>query len=806
MERETEILAPAGSLECLQAAVAAGADAVYLGGSAFGARAYADNLDEKTLLEAIDYVHLHGRKIYLTVNTLLKEKELEGQLYSWLLPYYKQGLDAVIVQDTGVLRFIREHFPGLALHASTQMSVCGTDGALLLKKEGAVRVVTARELSLEEVETVARETGMEVESFVHGALCYCYSGQCLFSSFLGGRSGNRGQCAQPCRLAYRAEGQKHPSRLLSLKDMCTVEILPELIEAGICSFKIEGRMKKPEYVAGVTSVYRKYTDRYLEMRQAKGAVWAKEHFQVEEADRRILLDLYNRGGFHTGYYHTRNGREMMSLERAGHAGVPAVRIQEKKGRILKGTALTDLNPGDVLELPRRRGQEKPDTCTCRTACRKGKKTEIPVHPDTPFRAGMILNRTRNEQLIQSLRETWCGQKIKEKIKGKFILQKGKSAKLVVQCSGIRAKAAGDVPQPSISRPLDKKTVAEQTEKTGNTPFVFEELDVELEEGLFLPVQSIKTLRRKALEELEKKILAPYRREEALPGSREERTAVTRENEALGSPALCAEVHSREQLLALADCPGIRRIYVDSMFFSRTGGGREYREIISEIQEQGKEAWLILPWVFREATRCRYEDRKEQLLQSGWDGFLVRNLESFAFLKRAGWQGPVRTDFGLYQFNREAKRFWEEQGADGFTAPLELNRQELETLGLERGELVAYGYLPLMISAGCVRKTLGNCKKESGYTTITDRYRKEFVVQNNCEECYNILYNADPLYLGDQMEEIKALGPESLRLLFTVENGEECRRTAERYLCALAGEEEPWTGGAYTRGHFKRGIK
>ena len=208
MKNKVEILAPAGSMESLKASIAAGADAVYTGGMMFGARAYAHNLSKEELLEAIDYVHLHGRKLYLTVNTLIKEREMENELYEYLLPYYEQGLDAVIVQDIGVFRFIKEHFPGLALHASTQMTIAGIDGAKLLEREGAERVVTSRELSIEEVKKIADETDLEIESFVHGALCYCYSGQCLFSSFLGGRSGNRGQCAQPCRLLYQAEGEK----------------------------------------------------------------------------------------------------------------------------------------------------------------------------------------------------------------------------------------------------------------------------------------------------------------------------------------------------------------------------------------------------------------------------------------------------------------------------------------------------------------------------------------------------------------------------------------------------------------------
>ena len=261
-----EVLAPAGSYESFHAAIAAGADAVYLAGNLFGARAFAQNFSEEELLHVIDEAHLHGRKIYLTVNTLLKEKELEEKLYTYLEPYYNEGLDAVIVQDMGVFSYIREHFPDLPVHASTQMTITGPEGAALMTRMGAVRIVTARELSLEEIRRIYQETGVEIESFVHGALCYCYSGQCLFSSLIGGRSGNRGRCAQTCRLPFdvlRRLDENNPNEnknkkkengvlnpgdskyVLSLKDLCTLDILPDILEAGVYSLKIEGRMKSP---------------------------------------------------------------------------------------------------------------------------------------------------------------------------------------------------------------------------------------------------------------------------------------------------------------------------------------------------------------------------------------------------------------------------------------------------------------------------------------------------------------------------------------------------------------------------------
>ena len=321
-DRRAELLSPAGNEEGFYGAVHAGADAVYLAGARFGARAYADNFTTESLTACIRYAHLLGRKIYLTVNTLLKEDEL-SELYDYLAPFYEAGLDAVIVQDLGVLRLIRDHFPNLKLHVSTQMTVCSSYGAGLLKSMGAKRIVPARELGLQELAVMRRQADIEIEAFIHGAMCYCYSGQCLFSSILGGRSGNRGRCAQPCRLPYSVSlggTRQKECYPLSLKDMCTIEHIPALIEAGIDSFKIEGRMKKPEYTAGVTAVYRRYMDMYYKLQEDMGAKEAAAAYQVDKADMELLQSLYIRSGIQDGYCFRRNGREMVTLESPAYSG------------------------------------------------------------------------------------------------------------------------------------------------------------------------------------------------------------------------------------------------------------------------------------------------------------------------------------------------------------------------------------------------------------------------------------------------------------------------------------------------------
>ena len=330
-QNNIELLAPAGSYEGFEAALGAGADAVYVGGAMFGARAYARNFDEEELLHAIDVAHIHGKKLYLTVNTLLKNRELKEELVSYLEPYYNAGLDAVIVQDMGVFSLLKREFPGLHLHASTQMTVTGPEGMKFLADQGAARVVAARELSLEELSLMHEASPIEIEAFVHGALCYSYSGQCLMSSLLGGRSGNRGRCAQPCRLPYQVknfrtrEYGKGDFCPLSLKDICTIEILPEIIGAGVTSLKIEGRMKQPSYTAGVTGMYRKYLDLLFE----KGP----ENYHVTDKDKKYLLDLFNRGGSCTGYYQMGNGPAMMAFTNEKKTGEVSLEPKQLKTKI-----------------------------------------------------------------------------------------------------------------------------------------------------------------------------------------------------------------------------------------------------------------------------------------------------------------------------------------------------------------------------------------------------------------------------------------------------------------------------------------
>lgn len=790
--QKIEILAPAGSFDSFRAAIAAGADAVYAGGPRFGARAYAENFTEELLLEAIDYAHLHGRKFYLTVNTLLKDSEIDT-LGEYLEPLYEGGLDAVIVQDMGVFDYVRTHFPEMDIHASTQMTVTAPEGAKFLQDEGAVRVVPARELSLEEIRDMKALTGMEIECFVHGALCYCYSGQCLLSSLIGGRSGNRGQCAQPCRLPYTINKDKE--HWLSPKDICTLELIPDLIEAGIDSFKIEGRMKRSEYVAGVTSMYRKYVDLYLEN--------GRKGFSVSSEDKEALMDLYNRGGFSSGYYTQHNGREMMSIKRPNHAGVAAVSVTAQKGREVTGKALTEIHKGDVLEFP---GNQ--DNYTFGKNYGKGEQVSFLAPKGQKLLRNQILYRTKNELLLKNLSDMYVFGKIKEKIYGFLTLSVGKPAKLVVCLGGISAEVCSEqnVEQASSS-PLDETRIRKQMSKTGNTEFEFEHLDISIEGDVFLPMQQLNELRRQGLEALQNAVCEKHHRNKrySLESENQEAECITKQRQ--GKPlSLSVLVETEEQLCAAVDFADISRIYVDSAMSGELLDCPNALELCREARTAGKEVFLAMPHIFREKTEKLFMKQYTDILKERFDGVLVRNLETLRFLEKCTFDRTVILDHNLYVFNRYTKAFWEKYGADGFTLPLELNRREIERLGAEGSEMIIYGYLPVMVSAQCVTNTVSGCKKREGMLTMTDRLNNPFTVRNRCRECYNIIYNPAPLYLLDQDKEIKELECRSVRLQFSKENAAQTREVLKEYReIFVEGHELSRLPDKYTRGHFKRGI-
>lgn len=808
--RQIEILAPAGSYDCFRAAMAAGADAVYAGGTRFGARAYADNFTEEELIRAIEEAHLFDKRLYLTVNTLLKENETD-ELSGYLTPLYERGLDAVIVQDIGVLEYVRTNFPGLEIHASTQMTITGYPGALFLEQAGAKRVVPARELSLEEIRLIRSHTDMEIECFVHGALCYCYSGQCLLSSVIGGRSGNRGQCAQPCRLPWTVNGRQ--GYYMSLKDMCTLELIPDLIEAGIDSFKIEGRMKKPEYVAAVTAMYRKYADLYLEKGRAG--------FAVEPEDREILMDLYNRGGFHTGYYERHNGADMLCSDRPNHAGVPALKTESCQGRRIEGTALTDLRKGDVIET----GKGKKNNYTVGCEVKKGARLSFLLPKGMTVKKGTVFPRIRNENLIQTLHRDFLTAALQIDVHGILTLIPGCSAELKVSCRDCSFSIRSDEPvQKAQKRPLDAEQLKKRLSKTGGTEFSFNPLEIHMKENVFFPMQELNRMRREALGELRRKLITAFYRSDDKKNElksviHERKTneftfALKRHTDFGDSdsrPFLSVLTETAEQLTAagkyLTDHPGsrIRRIYADCHMSGNFFTDEKVTETLRQLRSQGREIYVAMPRIFRRTDLKVFEKEQASFLNFPLDGILVRNYEEIQMLKDCGFDKNIILDHNLYVFNRYAKKFWTGYGIAGFTAPAELSAAELAGLGLESAELIVYGHLPVMVTAQCISSAVSSCKGRSGITYIEDRYRNRYPVKNYCASCYNIIYNTRPVYLGDQTEQIRRINPDGLRIQFSVEGRKQTLYILSLFENLETGEKPTQAEFDYTQGHFKRGI-
>ena len=793
-DRKIEILAPAGSYESFHAAIVAGADAVYAGGPKFGARAFAENFTEAQLLNAIDYAHLHQRKFYLTVNTLLKDYEIE-QLPEYLEPLYQRGLDAVIVQDMGVLNVVRQYFPDMDIHASTQMTVTGVNGAQFLKENGAVRVVPAREISLEEVRNIKSVTGMEMECFVHGALCYCYSGQCLLSSLIGGRSGNRGQCAQPCRLPYTVDGEK--GYLLSLKDICTLDIIPDLIEAGIDSFKIEGRMKRPEYVAGVTSIYRKYVDLYLKNPQ--------KPYLVEDKDKEMLMDLFNRGGFHTGYYKQKNGRNMITTQKPNHIGVKVGDVLSQKGREVQMRALTDIAAGDLIEF-----KNEAQRYTTGKSCKQGEVITILAPKGMRLPAGEVLYRVQSPELLNTLETSYSEGKVIEKLYGYISMEAGKAAKLVV-CKdeySVEVESEQQV-EAASSRPLDEERIKKQLQKTGNTEFAFDMLDVELHGEVFLPMQQLNEMRRKALEELEKKIQDSFHRKTAEKRVLQEEILDTasvkfskKENK------LSVLVETQEQLEAvLENDNSVACIYVDSNLDTTGLDAELWNGISDRIHKKNIEVFLAMPRIFRNQTIEIFEQAYDSILTRYFDGMLIRSMEEYQFLKSKNYSGNIRLDYNLYIMNRFAKQFWKKQGITYGTIPVELNKSEIVNLDSKQDEMIVYGYIPAMVTAQCVTSTVHGCKKDCKITMLKDRYQNEFPVKNQCRDCYNVIYNTAPLYLIDLKEDLEELNAERYRIQFSIENRDEVKQILNQCNSMFSDEKGELFSqkDSITRGHFRRGV-
>ena len=743
--KKTEVLAPAGSYESLVAAVNAGADAVYMGGSKFGARAYADNPDEDMFLKGLSYAHHHAVKVYMTVNTLLKEEEIEG-LVEYIKPYYESGLDAVIVQDLGVFSLVRKHFPDMEIHISTQMSLMGEQEVLQFYKLGASRVVPARELSLEEIKRINETCDIDIECFVHGALCYAYSGQCLMSSMIGGRSANRGRCAQTCRLDFnlhksKSEGEtlsadekinsKNSKKLLSCKDLCSLDVLPDMIEAGVDSLKIEGRMKSARYTAGVVSIWRKYVDLYL----SKG----RSAYEVKDADRKRLLELFDRGGQTQGYAYEHNGKDMIVLNEV----IKKNKADEAFFAFLDKTYVENIKKIDI---------------DVKAVIKKNKAMQLSLYTN-------ILGKD-----------------------------------FTVSVDTLEADEAK-------SRSATKDDIAKQLLKMGNTLYEVKNLDIELDDGLFVANKLLNDLRRGAVDALEAKILGKRIYKE--PENEEKAININTLEEKDFIHVVCEEKRQLDTMLRLLEKSNNTNIKEIS-FEADTVAPELWSFYTNEFKRLGLKVNLYTPHIFRLHAKVFFKKNMDLLKAAGFDGYIIRSLEAAFFLNMVlGSKEDVNYifDYNLYAFNSVSKRMLRELGADRLTLPLELNINELKKIDPEGMETLVYGRIPLMISAQCLKKTSTGCDKKSETLILKDRYNADMPVKNKCTFCYNTIYNAKTFSTLSLSRQVMALRPSVYRIWFSTEDGTSVERVIKDYVRAYTYKENvSETVAAHTKGHLKRGVE
>lgn len=702
--KDFELLAPAGNLEIFKGVIESGADAVYVGGSMFGARAYANNFTEEELLEAIDFAHLRGVKVYLTVNTLIKNSEF-SKLYDYLLVYYKRGLDAVIVQDIGVVKAIHEYFPSMEIHTSTQMTVTGADGVRFLSQFGVTRVVMAREVSLAEMKRIHEETGMELEAFVHGALCYSYSGQCLFSSILGGRSGNRGRCAQPCRLPYTVEGKKD-EYILSLKDMCGIKALDKLHDAGVYSLKIEGRMKQLEYACGVVKYYRSYID-------------SKK--PVSDADYDRIKALGNRCGFTDRYYFDHNGSDMVTYVKPNFVSNAAEPSPEKR---------------------------------------------------------------------------------KLSIEGELVLREGEPGSLTVKRGDVTYKASIEPVSAALKAPLDKKAAIDRINKTGDTGFVFSHIKAQIGENVFVPNGALNRLRRDAISGLCDKLLKKYYRDDARYADMSRLTALPEHavksdaahDEAINDYTTICSCMTRAQLDTLIGYDCFDVFYLDFDMYDRKTLIQQFADDVKSLTKRNKKVYLMLPTILRADSSDYFVSIAKELDNVSFEGFVVKNYEELYLTENLFTGKKVILDHNMYTFNDVSKSAFFEHGVSGDTVPLELNSKEIMHRNNIGSQMIVYGYYPLMTTANCVHKNTKGCDKKQKLIYLKDRYNKSFAVCNNCNECYNTIYNSLPTMLTKNISKLKEAGIRSFRYSFTIETPKQIKAVMDDKVAE------------YTNGHYKRGVE
>ena len=814
-----ELLAPAGSWEALEAAVNAGADAVYMGGKSFGARAYASNFDKEEMAKAVYFAHMHRVRLYITVNTLVDDSEL-AELADYLLFLNNVGVDGIIVQDLGVIRLARQIVPELPLHASTQMTITNSSGVDFAVAAGMERSVLARELSLKEIEA-ACSRGTEIESFIHGALCVCYSGQCLMSSLIGGRSGNRGRCAQPCRLPYKLlnakgedmlEGKDAGQYLLSPKDMNTLAILPQLIEAGVVSYKIEGRMKRPEYVAVVVDAYRRAIDSYK-----------AGNYNVPAEDLANIEQIFNRD-FTTAYMTHRPGKEMMSDRRPNNRGVLVGRVTKLDKQHNKATVKLDkeLHLGDGLEFWVSVGGRVGTTVT--EMLKGGTSVEV-AHPGEQVTIDVPKGVRFNDRVFRTLDSglmAYAGQFFGPDAKKRINVKAVVTAKLGQPMTVVLTDDEGNVGygetnfivEAARKRALDAEVVRKQMDRLGTTEYALGDMEFIHDDNVMVPMSEMNEARRMACEALDAARLEAF-----APA----RTAVHAYSAKLQPAAhkprpvqskLTVHCDSVGKVNAALQAGAERILFGGDCFNHQLPSEADYVKVAELCRKAGRELAFATPRIIKEA-QLGYFDKLFALWQDLKPDYVyINNNGLWPLAKKYGLLKLV-ADISLNIFNSQSLQFWQESGAVGAVISPELTMAQVEHLATVSPvplECMIQGRLEMMVSEYCVGGSfLGNLHKGACQFNcreklfLGDRKEAQFPVATD-QFCRMHILNAHELSLVANVQQLAAAGIASLRIDGREYDEAKLAELIELYRLVLGGAvENPENLPGTTRGHYFRGV-
>ncbi|MDQ2086351.1 DUF3656 domain-containing protein [Herbivorax sp. ANBcel31] len=810
-----ELLAPCGSWQSFLAAVENGADAVYLGGKDFSARQLAANFDKDKLIQSIKYAHIRNVNVYLTMNTLISDKELKSAL-EFLNEVYYAGIDGVIVQDLGFAREVKKFFPKLHLHGSTQMTISSLEAVKVLEDLDFNRVVLARELSLGEIANISKNTTIETEVFVHGALCISYSGQCLMSSVIGGRSGNRGKCAQPCRLMYQLfdENEKvlEKSYLLSPKDLCSLYILNEMVDTGVKSLKIEGRMKSPEYVAVAVRVYRKYLNKILE-----GEKNYKEC--VDKNDMKDLTQIFNRGGFTQGHLKEKTGKSMMCFEKPKNWGIYLGDVISYD-RHLKAVTLKlkeELSIGDGIEVWN--GEDKsPGTVVTLIKSKKRnvrncKAGEVASIADIKGKIskGDKVYKTSSSELNRRATETFTGKLIKKiPIEGEIdIFYKEPAVFTVKDYSGNKfTEKSTKTAERAINRSLTKERIIEQAEKTGGTPFEFKKININLHENVSLPVSEINRLRRKVLEGLETCRADKYKR--VLLKKIDNLSCEGEEKAYKYKSSGIAVYFYKSDKDANYYCVDADRVYLPIKMFR----DEKKLKMISYIKKRVPEVFISIPPIIRGNYQKLLKSRLDSIVDSGVDGFLTGNIGALKRIENI----KVIGDYSLNVFNSSSICTLKELGFSGATLSYEMNLNQIKNLRDLKDfqkEVLVYGRIPVMTSQHCslnaVKGCKSGCREEKLY--LKDRKGMNFPVMLDNIDCRTTIFNSKVLLCTENIDKIESI--DMLRLSFTDEEPSDIKSIVNMYRDIIKNKDSALSKNeslikkikenGFTKGHFLKGV-